>query len=92
MNQIPAQSQEVAKVSVISFRQSLDVIEDSHNRALEETRDDKSTLVYLNTMVLEADKQLVKQLKRRTGLSEGLIVREIFAQWREMMLRGCDAE
>lgn len=84
------ESAEVA-VSLISFKQSLDLIEQADEEAREQIRQDQS-YKYLNTMVLPADRKMVKAIKRRTGLSEGHIVREIFSQWREFQLRGCNDE
>jgi len=40
-------------------------------------------MVYLNTMVDAADKEMVVALAKRYGVSQGFIMRVIFDQWRE---------
>jgi len=69
-------------MSFVSFEQSRDLI----NAAQERVRADDA-LVYLNTMVDPADKEMVVSLARRHGVSQGFIMRAIFEQWREYQLQ-----
>lgn len=72
-------------MSLINFDQSLDIVTEAIDNIASETQENVS-LVYLNTMVMPADKKMIKAIKKRTGLSEGHIIREIFSQWRQYTL------
>lgn len=72
-------------MSLINFEQSIDVIKKTASLVSKENETGK-TLVYLNSMVMPSDKEMIKEIKKRTGLSEGQIVREIFNQWRQFLL------
>jgi hypothetical protein len=72
-------------MSLINFEQSIDVIKETASLVSKENETGES-LVYLNSMVMPSDKEMIKEIKKRTGLSEGQIVREIFNQWRQFLL------
>ncbi len=72
-------------MSLINFEQSIDVIKKTASLVSKENETGE-TLVYLNSMVMPSDKEMIKEIKKRTGLSEGQIVREIFNQWRQFLL------
>lgn len=74
---------EVVTMSFVSFDGARDLV----RQAAGQVRTD-DTLVYLNTMVDKADKDMVIALSKRYGVSQGFVLRAIFEQWREWMLSG----
>lgn len=74
-------------MSFVSFEQSRDLIQAAQEKA---RTDGKFT--YLNTMVDPADKEMVVSLARRHGVSQGFVMRAIFEQWREHLLKNEDCE
>lgn len=77
---VTKEREEVA-MSFVSFEQSRDLIRAAADSARSEPR-----MVYLNTMVDAADKDMVIALAKRYGVSQGFIMRAIFDQWRESQL------
>lgn len=69
-------------MSFVSFEQSRDLI-----RLAAESAKQSPQMVYLNTMVDAADKDMVVALAKRYGVSQGFIMRAIFDQWREAQLQ-----
>jgi hypothetical protein len=67
--------------SFINFEQSRDILQG----AVDTARTDDG-LVYLNTMVGNADKDMVISLAKRYGVSQGFIMRVILSQWRASQL------
>lgn len=68
-------------MSFVSFDAARDIISAAH----EEASQDES-LTYLNTMVSQADKEMVVALAKRFRVSQGFIMRAIFEQWRAAVL------
>lgn len=81
MIQVLADKRDEVAMSFVSFEQSRDLIRQAAEGARTEPR-----MVYLNTMVDAADKDMVVALAKRYGVSQGFIMRAIFAQWRESQL------
>jgi len=81
MIQAVADKREEVAMSFVSFEQSRDLIRQAAEGARTEPR-----MAYLNTMVDAADKDMVVALAKRYGVSQGFIMRAIFAQWRESQL------
>lgn len=81
MIQAVADKRDEVAMSFVSFEQSRDLIRQAAEGARTEPR-----MAYLNTMVDVADKDMVVALAKRYGVSQGFIMRAIFAQWRESQL------
>ena len=74
-------------LSAINFDPYEDVILSAQSSLIAAMGGDSPPFEYLNIMVTKPDRDMIRELKAKTRLSEGLIVREIFSQWREMMLK-----
>jgi len=74
-------TKEHVAVGFINFGHARDVIEDAAA-----VPPGYGPLVYLTTMVDEADKRMIASLADRYRISRGVVLREILSQWREAQL------
>lgn len=78
-------TEERSTMSFVSFDAALDIIRNAHDEAAQD-----DSLTYLNTMVSQADKEMVVALAKRFRVSQGFVMRAIFDQWRAAVLAADD--